>query len=240
MLEFYAELKAAVRGWALALRDRLQRTTPRERLLLIGLLLGALIYAPIAALDWRTNQETRYIDALSDRSAARLTREAARRIASRAPDQSAIEDMKTWGFDAHNVQIAQVYIEQALVKSAEEAGLTNVRITTDVAVETIGAVTWLGAQVQADLRWTPAFAFLDDLTSWPEGFRVKQFQYSITPITPMMALNPNPSAPLGRVQFGLAFPVNLPAATPAATAPKSQASPSTAQNTPAANAGQMP
>ncbi len=161
LLEFYAELKAAVRGWALALRDRLQRTTPRERVLLMGLLLGALIYAPVATLDWRANQETRYIDALSDRSAARLTREAARRIASRAPDQSAIEDMKTWGFDADNVQIAQVYIEQALVKSAEEAGLTNVRITTDVAVEPIGAVTWLGAQVQADLRWTPAFAFLD-------------------------------------------------------------------------------
>lgn len=213
------------------MRDRLQRTTPRERLLLTGLLLGALIYAPIAALDWRTNQETRYIDALSDRSAARLTREAARRIASRAPDQSAIEDMKTWGFDADNVQIAQVYIEQALVKSAEEAGLTNVRITTDVAVETIGAVTWLGAQLQADLRWTPAFAFLDDLTSWPEGFRVKQFQYSLAPATTFVVKKPDPSASLGRIQLVLAFPVNLTSAgEPTPPAP----------NSAALNAGQTP
>ena len=43
-----------------------------RRALLAVLVLGTLVYAPIAASDWRAAQETRYVDAMSERSSARL------------------------------------------------------------------------------------------------------------------------------------------------------------------------
>jgi hypothetical protein len=183
----------------------LQRTTPRERILLGGLLLAALIYAPIVVFDWRTAQEDRYIDAMTERSAARLAQAASKRITANAPDQAAIEDMRDWGLDAANVAVAQVRIEQHLVQAATAAGLTNIKITTEPEIEVIGPTQWLGAQIQADLRWSPTFAFLDAMTGWTAGFRVTQIQYDIPPF---QGRDPA-AAPPGRVTIGLAVPVSV-------------------------------
>ncbi|WP_426039840.1 hypothetical protein [Brevundimonas sp. DC300-4] len=190
------------------LQARLARTTSRERLLLGGLVLGALIYGPIAAMDWRAQQEDRYTTAQADRSTASLALSASRRISAEAPDEAAIEDMQTWGFEASNIAIAQVQIEQRLVEAATDAGLANVRITTDAEIEAIGPTQWLGGEVQADLRWTPTFDFLESLAQWPEGFRVTQFRYEIT--TPADFVSTEPGfVPAGRIQIGLSFPVKV-------------------------------
>ena len=191
-----------------ALKARFTRTTPRERLLLGALAVGAGVYAPVAAMEWRAEQEDRYSVAQADQDAARQALSASRAIAARAPDETAIEDMKTWGFEAGNVAIAQVRIEQRLVEAATEAELSNIRITTDSEIESIGPTQWLGSEVQADLRWTPAFDFLETVAGWPEGFRVTQFRYEIT--TPQNFIPVEPDfAPSGRVQVGLAFPVKV-------------------------------
>lgn len=190
------------------LQARLARTTPRERLLLGGLVFGALIYAPVAAMDWRAGQEDRYTTALADQSTARLALSASRRISAEAPDEAAIDDMRTWGFEASNVAIAQVQIEQRLVEAATDADLANVRITTDAEIEDIGPTQWLGGELQADLRWTPTFEFLESLAQWPEGFRVTQFRYEIT--TPADYVPTEPGfVPAGRIQVGLSFPVQV-------------------------------
>lgn len=190
------------------LQARLARTTSRERMLLGGLVLGALIYVPIVAMDWRAQQEDRYTTAEADRSTARLALSASRRISAEAPDEAAIEDMQTWGFEAGNIAIAQVQIEQRLVEAATDADLANVRITTDAEIEDIGPTQWLGGELQADLRWAPTFEFLESLAQWPEGFRVTQFRYEIT--TPAGYVPTDPSfIPAGRVQVGLSFPVKV-------------------------------
>lgn len=189
---------------------RLKRTTPRERVLLAVLVLGALVYAPIAASDWRAAQENRYIDAVTERSSARLAAAAARRIEAATADQAALEDMETWGFEASNVAVAQVRIEQRLVEAATRAGLTNLRVTTGSEIEAIGPTQWLGAEVQANLMWAPTFAFLDALAAWPEGFRVTGFQYEMQPLTPLQR-EAGMTAPIGSVRIGVAFPVILPA-----------------------------
>lgn len=209
MQRFIAGLSASIQTRADALQARLARTTPRERLLLAVLVLGALIYAPIAVGDWRARQEERYINALTDRAAARLAAASAQRVAAAAADDQAVKDMESWGFDAGNVAVAQVGIEQRLVEAASEAGLANVRITTRNEPEAIGPTQWLGAEVQANLMWTPTFDFLDQLSAWPEGFRVTRFQYERT-----AARGPTPAGhPLsalgGTVRMGLAFPVNI-------------------------------
>lgn len=191
-----------------AVEARLQRTTPRERVLLGGLIMAALIYAPIAAIEWRDVQQDRYVEAMTERSAARLTRAASRRITAMASDDAAIEDMKTWGFEASNLAIAQVILEQKLIEAAEKAGLANVKITPDAELTVIGPNQWLGGEVQADLRWGPTFAFLDALNVWPEGFMIKQFRYEITPQPNFIVADPS-QASLGRVTIAIAIPVSV-------------------------------
>ena len=196
-----------------ALQVRLQRTTPRERILLGGLILAALIYAPIMVFDWRTAQEDRYIEAMTERSAARLSQAASQRITANAPDQAAIADMRDWGLEAANIPVAQVRVEQQLLRAATAAGLSNIRITTEPEIEVIGPTQWLSAQIQADLRWAPTFAFLDALTSWTAGFRITQFQYEISAMPVFVQATPA-AASLGRLTIGLAVPVSVASTEP--------------------------
>ena len=197
-----------------ALEARFPRTTPRERVLLGGLILAALVYAPIAAIEWRDAQRDRYIEAMTERGSARLARAASRRITASTADQAAITDMKTWGFEASNLAIAQVLLEQRLVEATTKAGLANVKITADPEIEVIGPNQWLGAEVQADLRWTPVFGFLDALTVWPEGFRIKHFRYDITNQPNFVQATPSAPASLGRVVISVSVPVSVAAPDP--------------------------
>ena len=199
---------ASTRGSIETLKERLRRTTMRERVLLGGLVLGAAIYAPVAALEWRTAQAERYIDALTQQSTARLTANAARRVAAGAADRLALEDMNGWGFEASNPAVAQVLIEQRLREAAIATGLPNPRITTNAKVEALGPTQWLEVEVQSDLRWGPAFAFLDKVGEWPEGFRVTAFRYEITPPNPML-ISADAPMPSGKLRIGFAFPVRI-------------------------------
>jgi len=208
---FFTDMVASTRASIETLKDRLRATTLRERVLLGGLVLGAAVYAPVAALEWRTTQADRYIEALTEQSTARLTANAARRVAEGAADRLALEDMNGWGFEASNPAVAQVLIEQRLLQAATASGLPNPRITTNTKVEAIGPTQWLEAEVQADLRWGPAFAFLDKVGEWPEGFRVTAFRYEITPFNGFV--EPGAAPPVnGKLRIGLAFPVRGPAA----------------------------
>lgn len=205
---FMAETAASARASIETLKERLQRTTMRERLLLGGLMLGLAFYAPVAALEARSTQADAYIDALGEQSTARLTAAAARRIADGAADRLALEDMNAWGFEAANPAVAQVLIEQRLLEALNAAGLPNARIVTNAKVEAIGPTQWLDVEVQSDLRWDPAFAFMDKLGEWPEGFRVVGFRYELTPPGPMM-VEDGPPQTSGKLWLRLAFPVRL-------------------------------
>lgn len=203
-----------MRGRALVVR--FQRTTPRERLLLGALALGVLVYAPVFALDQKSAAADRYIDAVTERAAARLSLNAARRAAADPLDRAVFEDMRSWGIEATNPATAQVLLERRLFEAANRAQLANVQITTRSEIETLGATQWVEGEVQADLRWTPTFAFLDALAAWPEGYRVTGFQYEATPppaqnagIPPEILAMAAASQPLGRVRIGVAMPVRL-------------------------------
>lgn len=210
------EARSAARLQADRLTSRLKRTTMRERFLLGGLVLVALAYAPVAAFEWRTAREDLYVDAVTERDAARLARDSARRVMSSAATGAALRDMESWGFDASNVSVAQVLIERRLLAEATDAGLTNARITMDDQVEQIGSVTWLGGEVQADLLWRGVFGMLDGLGAWPEGFRVTSFRYQMRPNIQSAVYMPNGPA-IGSVNIGLSFPVAIPAAALAET-----------------------
>lgn len=203
-----ADIVASARASIETLKERLRRTTTRERVLLGALVLGAAIYAPVAALDARSAQADAYIDAISEQSTARLTANAARRVADGAADRLALDDMNAWGFEASNPAVAQVLIEHRLLEAAETVALPNPRITTNAKVEDIGPTQWVEAEIQADLRWGSTFAFLDKLGEWPEGFRVVAFRYELTPPRPM-AIDAGPPQTSGKLWLRLAFPVRL-------------------------------
>src|SRR5690606_38648349 len=171
-----AEIGASTLASRYTSNKRQPRTARRERTQLGGLAPRGRAHAPLRALEWRTTQADRYIGALSEQSTARLTADAARRVAAGAADRLALEDMSAWGFEASNPAVAQVLIEQRLLDAASATGLPNPRIATNAKVEAVGPTQWLEAEVQADLRWGPAFAFLDKLGEWPEGFRVTAFR----------------------------------------------------------------
>lgn len=197
---------ASARAQAGVLRARLDRTTRRERLLLGGLALAAFLYAPVASLDWRTQQEDAYVEATTDRAAARLALASARRVAADPAGQAVFDDMNSWGFEASNLAVARVRIEQRLVEAAAANNLANARVTTDEEAEAEGPLTWLGAQVQADLSWSGVFGMMDAIAAWPEGFRVTSFAYRLPP----PPLNPDmPFNTPGSVTIELAFPVEI-------------------------------
>ena len=216
-------MKAVLAGvrtaWATrsrALVVRFQRTTARERLLLGALAVGVMVYAPVFAMDQKATASDRYIDAVTERAAARLSLNAARRAAADPLDRAVFEDMRSWGIDASNPSTAQVLLERRLFEAATRAKLVNVQITTRAEIETLGATQWVEGEVQADLRWTPTFAFLDVLAGWPEGYRITSFQYETTPppaqntgIPPEILAMTAASQPLGRVRIGVAMPVRL-------------------------------
>lgn len=174
-------------------------------MLLAVLALGVLIYMPVAALNWRAEREDRYIDALTERAAARMARAAAVRVQAAADDVSALEDMRDWGFDGANLPALRVRVEQRILTAAGEAGLENLRIVVDDELRAVGPTRWLDAEVQANLVWTPTFAFLDALAAWPEGFRVTGFNYALEQSRVIRGGDTPP--PAGRLRLDLAFPV---------------------------------
>lgn len=189
---------------------RLQQTTPRERLLLGGLVLGAFLYAPLAASDFRTEQADRYADLSSERAAARLALASVQRAQSGLGEKAALEDMRTWGFQASNVEVARVLIEQRLLEEATRAGLSDIRIATEDDLETVGPTRWINAELTAELRWSGTFAFLESLTAWPEGFRVRGFQYDLPVIRPnQQQVGTFQNSDPGDLRMTLSFPVTI-------------------------------
>lgn len=207
MQGFANQFFASVRMRAQAASSRLARATNREKLLLGGLVLGALSYGPIAALDYRTTQEDAYVDAVTERAAAQLESRAARRISSAAANVDAIRDMRGWGFQATNTAVAQVLIERRLLQAATDAGLARLKMTVDPDIETHGPTHWMSAQVEADLVWRGVFAFMVKLSAWPEGFQVISFGYEVRAVPPGMQGSGLMSP--GTVRIGLAFPVEV-------------------------------
>lgn len=199
---------AVVRRWA--------RTTRRERQLLAILALACPVMLAAGALDWRAKQQDSYAQAEIDRDAARRDQAAARRIVMASADDALLADMETWGIDASNEDVARAIAEKRLNAEVARAGLTQAEIRIDGGVTEIGVTRWIGAEVQADLRWGPVFAFLDGLTAWPEGFRITVFRYEMAPpaVAARRARSNNraadpatPPPPAGRVKINLEFPL---------------------------------
>lgn len=190
------------------LRARVERTTPRERVLLAGLGVGAILYGLVSATEYRNRQEHMLAEALADRAEAQLARSNAARTEAGAPDQMALQDMQSWGVTAANISIAQVRIEGRLLAAATAAELANARITTSDELVEVGPTQWLHVEVETDLNWTSAFAFIEEVGRMPSGFRIVEFGFDVEP----QRGTPDAEefrAPQGRIRMTLGFPVEI-------------------------------
>ena len=148
------------------------------------------------------------MDAVMGLASAKLAYAAAQRIEAATSDRAALEDMKTWGFSALNAEVAAVDIERRLVETATRAELPAFTIVTESEPVVTGPTAWMGAEIQAGLRWTPTFDFLDAVAAWPEGFQVTHFSYTTGTPPPPGALYDRLMGD-SKVRIGLAFPVRL-------------------------------
>lgn len=202
-LTFVETVTVRTRTYTEAWRARLVRTTPRERVLLGALAASAIVYAPVAAIEARNEAEIAYADSLATRDTARRTRAQAISASSQAARDLAIQDMSAWGFEGTNPSVVRVRVDNALTEAAEDAGMAGVAIETSEPIETTEPVTWVSAQVQADLLWTPTFRFLNEVATWPEGFRITRFAFEKAPPPAFEgAINLTP----GRITIGFDFP----------------------------------
>lgn len=212
--DFLIELRTSGRTWAGGLQSRFARATQREKMLLVALAAGALIYAPIGASGWRADQQARYTEAQIERNTARLAAAAARRVQQTSRDEAALRDMATWGFSGTNLDVIRVRLEQRLVQAAADAELQNLQVQFSEDAEAYGPTRWIRADVDATLKWGPAFAFLDSLAGWPEGFRVVGLAYEgytrPVPVQDGAEPTPPPAVTVNRpakLRLALAFPI---------------------------------
>ncbi|WP_426041898.1 hypothetical protein [Brevundimonas sp. TWP2-3-4b1] len=207
-------LSLDIASWSLAANARLARTTVRERVLLGGLALSALVLAPVTALNVRANEEERFVEAQTAVDTARLDAATARRIQLAALDEAARRDLDAWGFRGTNLAVVRVRIEERIAAAAAEAGLTNVTVAAGDALEADGPTQWLRFDLEADLKWSPTFALLDMISAWPEGFRVLEFSFegyqTAAPDAAPVAGYIIQAGPTARVSLALSFPVVVP------------------------------
>lgn len=194
-------------SWFASAKSRLAATTPRERLLLGAMATAALLYAPLAAFEWRNMQEDKHLEAVASLTNAQMLARSLNKANASSLETAAFKDMRGWGFSADNTAIARVRIEQRLIEAATNSGLTNVEIAVGDKVDMTGPVQWLDAEVQSDLLWKGAFDFLDDLSSWPEGFRITAFRYEQPPQQEFDLVNNIVRA--GKLRMTVSFPVKI-------------------------------
>jgi hypothetical protein len=133
--------------------------TRRERLLLGGLAIVALMLAPISAFNLaqgaRETLGLRQID---------LIEQSSGRVGTSAAQQRAAKDASTlvagWGWRAASPAVARVLLEQQIKTLAMTAGLTSIDITVDQSVQKKGPVGLMRAQVNADFSWPTFTDFL--------------------------------------------------------------------------------
>lgn len=202
-LTFISQARSTLRARWAAVTGRFRQTTPRERLLLAALGVGLLVYAPVMALDARDQAESAYVEALTTREAAERDRQRALSARNTSAREMALQDMSRWGFEGVNAETLRVRLEQDVQAAASDAGMTSVSIVPTDATTQTGPIVWIPIQVQADLTWSPTLRFLDDVSTWPEGFRVTRFSFERPPPP---AFEGAPPATAGRVRLELEFP----------------------------------
>ncbi len=187
---------------------RFQATTPRERMLLAGLAAGGCLWALTASMDAAEGARQRYAEALLVVSALDARVAQAQRAQAADVVEARLSRYERWRFEGPNVETIAVQLEQRLATVAADAGLPAARIRVETPDPPLpGETFWLRASVESGLLWTPAFDFLDLVSSWPQAHEVVGVHMEVSQVG--RGASPRPGRPIGQFRIDLRFPARI-------------------------------
>ncbi len=136
-----------------AVRARLDRTTPRERALLLALAAAGLVALPFLAQDWATH---RAADAATDAAHLQALQAAddGARLRRTALHLAELESrVRAWSPPAPSFATARVLAEQEVAVAAAQAGVTSLEVHTADTPDRIGPATFVRVDVISSFSW---------------------------------------------------------------------------------------
>ncbi len=144
---------------SLGVSSRLQRLSPRERVLVGAACLVALVFAPLKALDWSQVEFQKLVEARASLSAAQAQGDPTqlRRVIKQVNDGMA--RLKAGAWDAPSFPVARVLVEQDVAVAAVKAGIVQPQVAASEQPEMIGPARFARVEVSGPFTW-PTFAAL--------------------------------------------------------------------------------
>lgn len=155
-----------------AMDAQVARMKPRERKLVIGLGLVALVIAPIKAFDMAQTALERNLQARGELDAARQTAKGARGGGVQAQLERQRQEIRGWSWQAASPAIGRVIIQDQIAGLAAEAGMREPDIRSAERIEQIGEVSLVRVDVAAPFTWASYTAFLASLNRIQKGFLI--------------------------------------------------------------------
>lgn len=148
----------------------LGRMAPREKGLMVVLLLVGCGYLALAAWDWSTSEEERARDATEHHQQAVLAAKQASEAARRPGMAKQVEQLRSLSFSAATTAIARADAQAALRTMGSEAGVLDLAVTL---VNTSPGATRLALQtlvVEGQFTWPSFLALCDRLAQAKQAF----------------------------------------------------------------------
>ena len=136
-----------------AVRARLDRATPRERVLLLALAAGGLVALPFLAQGWAAG---RIVDAAADTARLQALRAAddGARLRGATLRLAELEGrVRDWSPPAPSFPTARVLVEQEVAVAAAQAGVTGLEVHAADTPDRIGPASFVRVEVTSSFSW---------------------------------------------------------------------------------------
>jgi hypothetical protein len=202
-----SQLDPVPRDAPASLLRSLTHPSPRERWLMAGLGLAALVTAAVFALQWSQGQRDRLAAAQADLMLARQSRALAARASLDDFDLAQLRAQSSWSTHGETIWLVRLKIEQRLNAAAVSAGLPAPTISIGEGLEEGAGTPLLRAEITGPYVSAAWVRFLDQLASGAPAFVVGKLDVS--------------SAETAQYRLVLLFPVVIdrPGPAPAESAP---------------------
>lgn len=156
------------------LRARLDRTTPRERVLLAGLAAAGLVALPFLAHEWAGR---RAADAAADTARLQALRAAddGARLRGAAERLDGLEArVRGWSPPAPSFATARVLVEQEVAVAAAQAHVTSLEIHAAETPDRVGPATFVRVEVSSSFSWPSLAEMTRRLAAARPGYVVER------------------------------------------------------------------
>ena len=175
MGKVFESVRQAVDRLATKGRQSWLKLSVRERALVVGCAVVALLVAPVLAADWAQGAGDRVIaarSALDDRRAIHPASGSARAL------DEVMAEVEAWSYVSDTAPLARIGLQNQLATTAQAAGLTDVRLVIDDDLILDRGIPLVRAEVSAAFSWDGLTAFFDGLSFAQNGYLLESVRRS--------------------------------------------------------------